>query len=51
MESAALFNESLGEDSDVVNKEMYVFNDKNNAKIALRPEGTAGIMRYSRILV
>lgn len=35
----------LGEDSDVVSKEMYDFYDKGERHIALRPEGTAGIVR------
>ncbi|MCV3728368.1 histidine--tRNA ligase [Ureaplasma miroungigenitalium] len=40
-----LFNRSAGETSDLVSKEMYVFNDKGNRMIALRPEGTAGVLR------
>ena len=51
MENISLYNESLGEDSDVVHKEMYVFEDKNKSKIALRPEGTAGVMRYSLLSI
>ncbi len=35
----------MGEDSDVVTKEMYDFEDKGGRHIALRPEGTAGVVR------
>lgn len=35
----------LGDESDVVNKEMYTFNDKGNRSITLRPEGTAAVCR------
>lgn len=44
-ESADLFLRSAGEGSDIVNKEMYVFEDKGGRKMALRPEGTAGVVR------
>ncbi|BDR56054.1 histidine--tRNA ligase [Xylocopilactobacillus apis] len=44
-ESLDLFQRSAGETSDVVSKEMYEFIDKGNRKMALRPEGTAGIVR------
>ena len=44
-ESADLFLRSVGEGSDIVNKEMYIFEDKGGRKMALRPEGTAGVMR------
>lgn len=40
-----LFSRSSGEDSDVVQKEMYDFLDKGERHIALRPEGTAGVVR------
>ena len=43
-ESLELFKR-IGEDTDVVNKEMYIFEDKSNRKMALRPEGTASIAR------
>ena len=35
----------MGEATDIVNKEMYVFEDKGEEKLALRPEGTAGTVR------
>src|SRR5882762_11757464 len=44
-ESAELFQRSLGETTDVVQKEMYVFEDRGGRKLALRPEGTAGVVR------
>lgn len=44
-ESYNLFYRSVGETSDVVNKEMFIFKDKGNRQIALRPENTAGIIR------
>ncbi len=44
-ESADLFLRSIGESTDVVNKEMYLFDDKGGRKMALRPEGTAGVVR------
>jgi len=45
VETLELFQRGLGETSDVVQKEMYVFEDKNGNKLALRPEGTAGVVR------
>lgn len=45
LEEEELFNRSVGSDSDVVSKEMYVFSDRSGEKIALRPENTASIMR------
>jgi len=45
VESLELFQRGLGETSDVVQKEMYVFEDKNGNKLALKPEGTAGVVR------
>lgn len=44
-ESADLFLRSIGDSTDIVNKEMYIFTDKGGRKMALRPEGTAGVMR------
>ncbi len=44
-ESADLFLRSIGDSTDIVNKEMYVFEDKGGRRMALRPEGTAGVMR------
>ena len=45
IESLELFQRSVGETTDVVQKEMYNFEDKGGRKIALRPEGTAGVVR------
>ena len=45
IERAELFNRSIGDSTDIVNKEMYAFEDKNGDNICLRPEGTAGILR------
>jgi len=44
-ESLELFQRSIGETTDVVSKEMYVFEDRGGRKLALRPEGTAGVVR------
>ena len=44
-ESYDVFERSSGESSDVVSKEMYDFFDKGERHIALRPEGTAGVVR------
>jgi len=44
-EDAQLFVRSVGEDSDIVRKEMFVFEDKGGRELALRPEGTAGVVR------
>jgi histidyl-tRNA synthetase len=45
LEETALFKRSVGESSDIVNKEMYQFLDKGGNDVCLRPEGTAGIVR------
>src|SRR5665648_202037 len=45
MEEAQLFDRSVGEESDIVSKEMYTFRDRKNRLLALRPEGTAPIVR------
>ena len=45
IESLDLFQRGVGETTDVVQKEMYNFEDKGGRKIALRPEGTAGVVR------
>jgi histidyl-tRNA synthetase len=44
-EEAKLFTRSVGETTDIVQKEMYVFQDKGGRTIALRPEGTASAVR------
>jgi histidyl-tRNA synthetase len=45
LEETKLFKRSVGESSDIVNKEMYQFIDKGNNDVCLRPEGTAGVVR------
>lgn len=45
VEDEAVFSRTLGDDSDVVSKEMYVFPDRSGNSLALRPEGTAGVVR------
>ena len=44
-EDTRLFQRSVGETTDVVQKEMYTFQDKGGRSITLRPEGTAGVVR------
>ena len=44
-ENTEVFVKNVGEDSDVVNKEMYTFIDKGKRSITLRPEGTAAVAR------
>jgi histidyl-tRNA synthetase len=45
MESTTLFTRSIGETTDIVEKEMYTFPDKAGRSITLRPEGTASVVR------
>ena len=45
VEPVGLFARAIGEVTDVVEKEMYVFEDRGGEKLALRPEGTAGVVR------
>ncbi|HIE64258.1 MAG: histidine--tRNA ligase [Nitrospira sp.] len=45
LERTALFTRSIGETSDIVEKEMYTFQDWNGGRITLRPEGTASVVR------
>jgi histidyl-tRNA synthetase len=45
LEQADLFLRGVGEGTDIVEKEMYIFEDRDGEQIALRPEFTAGIMR------
>jgi histidyl-tRNA synthetase len=45
VEKTELFKRSIGEVTDIVEKEMYTFNDRNNDSLTLRPEGTAGCLR------
>ncbi len=44
-EEAALFVRGVGEGTDIVDKEMYTFQDKGGTELTLRPEFTAGVMR------
>lgn len=44
-EHTVLFQRSVGETTDVVQKEMYTFDDKGHRSITLKPEGTAGAVR------
>ncbi|TDJ23899.1 MAG: histidine--tRNA ligase [Gammaproteobacteria bacterium] len=45
LESTALFSRSVGENTDIVQKEMYSLRDRDGESITLRPEGTAGCVR------
>ncbi|HBT98075.1 MAG TPA: histidine--tRNA ligase [Sulfurihydrogenibium sp.] len=45
VEDISLFKRSVGEATDIVQKEMYIFTDKGGREVALRPEGTAGCVR------
>jgi len=45
VEKTELFCRSIGEVTDIVEKEMYTFADRNGDKLTLRPEGTAGCVR------
>ena len=45
MEKTELFCRSIGDATDIVEKEMYTFTDKGENSVTLRPEGTAGVMR------
>ncbi len=44
-EHTEVFLRGVGETTDIVNKEMYTFNDKGGRSITLKPEGTAGVVR------
>jgi histidyl-tRNA synthetase len=45
VEKAELFARAMGDATDVVEKEMYTFQDRNGDLLSLRPEGTAGVVR------
>ena len=45
MERTDLFRRSIGEVTDIVEKEMYTFDDRNGESLTLRPEATAGMVR------
>jgi histidyl-tRNA synthetase len=44
-EDTKLFSRSVGEDTDIVTKEMYTFEDRGSSSLTLRPEGTASVCR------
>ena len=44
-ERTDLFARSLGETTDIVEKEMYTFDDRDGTSLTLRPEGTASVVR------
>jgi histidyl-tRNA synthetase len=45
VEKTELFARSIGQSTDIVEKEMYTFQDRNGDQLSLRPEGTAGVVR------
>lgn len=45
VEDAAVFLRTVGDESDIVSKEMYLFEDRGGDRLALRPEGTAAVCR------
>jgi histidyl-tRNA synthetase len=45
MEKTELFERGIGEVTDIVEKEMYTFEDKSGERLSLRPEATAGVLR------
>jgi len=45
LEQTELFRRSIGEVTDIVEKEMYTFNDRNGESVTLRPEATASVVR------
>ncbi|HIK76714.1 MAG TPA: histidine--tRNA ligase, partial [Gammaproteobacteria bacterium] len=45
VERTELFQRTIGQDTDVVAKEMYSFNDRKDQSLSLRPEATAGVIR------
>ncbi len=45
LEKTELFTRSIGDDTDIVEKEMYSFTDKGDNRVTMRPEGTAGVIR------
>ena len=44
-ESTLMYSNLIGENTDIVSKELYTFKDKKNNNISLRPEGTTGVLR------
>ena len=47
IEQTNLFKRLVGESTDIVEKEMYTFDDRNGESLTLRPEGTAGCVRFA----
>ena len=47
LENTELFKRSVGNESDIVNKEMFTFDSRSGKSMTLRPEGTAGCMRMA----
>ena len=45
LEEMALFSRSVGEETDIVSKEMYTFEDRDGSVLAMRPENTASVLR------
>ncbi|MDD2409628.1 MAG: histidine--tRNA ligase [Bacilli bacterium] len=45
-EASELYHRGVGEDTDIVNKETYTFKDRGDRSLTLRPEGTAGVVRW-----
>ena len=45
VEDAGVYLRTVGDESDIISKEMYVFEDRGGGRLALRPEGTAGVCR------
>jgi histidyl-tRNA synthetase len=45
LENSNLFCRSIGQETDIVNKEMYTFSDRNGDSVTMRPEGTASCVR------
>jgi histidyl-tRNA synthetase len=45
LEETALFSRTVGEETDIVSKEMYTFEDRDGASLTLRPESTASVLR------
>src|ERR1700743_340826 len=44
-EFSDVFKKTLGQESDIVNREMYTFTDRNGEELTLRPENTASVVR------
>src|SRR5436305_9517734 len=45
LEETALFSRTVGEETDIVSKEMYTFEDRDDTSVTLRPESTASVLR------